>query len=85
MNDKGIKKCRLCGLTTKQATDKLLDLFSVKGSLLVPTTLMRIHPELTYDEAESLMEFAKSKTIIHEECYGDGSIIYPMWEEAKCC
>lgn len=54
-----------------------------KKSLLVPTTLMRIHPELTYDEAASLMEFAKSKTITHDECYGDGSIIYPMWKEAN--
>ena len=62
---------------------KNLNIPVVSGSLL-PTTLMRLHPELTYSEAESLMEFAKSKTITHEECYGDGSIIYPMWKEANC-
>ena len=50
---------------------------------LSPFTLMRIHPELTYNEAEDLMKFAKSKTITHEECYGDGSIIYPMWKKAN--
>ena len=53
------------------------------SGILLPTKLMQIHPELNYSEAESLMEFAKSKTIRHEECYGDGSIIYPMWKDSN--
>ena len=47
--------------------------------LLDSSTLIKIHPELTKKQADSLLAFAKSKTISHLECYGDGSIIYPKW------
>lgn len=44
--------------------------------------LMTIHPELSKGEAESLKEFALSKTIALKQCYGDGSIIYPQWKRS---
>ena len=66
----------------KENAELKLRIGCVSGSLL-PAKLMQIHPELNYSEAVNLMEFAKSKTITHEECYGDGSIIYPMWKDAN--
>lgn len=43
--------------------------------------LMKVHPELNIEEAESLKEYAKNNTIIYKECYGDGSIIFPEWKK----
>lgn len=43
--------------------------------------LMNLHPELTKEDAESLKEFSNSKTIEYKECYGDGSIMYPLWKQ----
>ena len=42
--------------------------------------LMKLHPELSTEDAISLEQFAISKTIRYKECYGDGSIIYPKWK-----
>jgi len=42
--------------------------------------LQGLHPELSIEEAESLNQFARGKTMELRECYGDGSIMYPMWE-----
>ena len=39
------------------------------------------HPELTLDEALSLLKFCRENTIWLLGCYGDGSIMYPKWRE----
>lgn len=44
--------------------------------------LSGVHPELTKVERISLLAFANKRSISHEECYGDGSIIFPMWRES---
>lgn len=51
--------------------------------ILTTNKLIKIHPHLSFGEAEDLLKFAQSKTIRHESCYGDGSIIYPKWVESK--
>lgn len=45
--------------------------------------LMVVHPEINNDQAERLLIFCKERTISHKECYGDGSIMYPMWKESN--
>lgn len=45
--------------------------------------LIRIHTELSIDEAKDLLEFLKGTTIRYKECYGSGSIMYPKWLEFK--
>lgn len=47
---------------------------------LTPEYLQDMH-SISLIEAELLCEFAKSHTIRYKECYGDGSIIFPMWME----
>ena len=44
--------------------------------------LMELH-KISKKEAICLQYFAKQKTIRYKECYGDGSIIYPMWEKEQ--
>lgn len=39
------------------------------------------HPELNDEELESLLKFSQENSISYQECYGDGSIIYPLWEK----
>lgn len=43
--------------------------------------LITKHPELNNQQAESLLRFSKEKTIVYKGCYGDGSIMFPMWEK----
>jgi hypothetical protein len=45
--------------------------------------LMKLHPELSEQEAAEYLAFCKSKTISYKECYGDGSIMMPEWKEYK--
>ncbi len=49
--------------------------------LLTVEILKRIHPFLTDVQAESLLTFCKNETIHYYSCYGDGSIMFPMWIE----
>lgn len=44
--------------------------------------LIKLHPELSFKQAESLKRFAANKTITHKECYGTGSKIFPKWKAA---
>lgn len=44
--------------------------------------LMQLH-EISEEEAQSLLTFSKSQTINLKGCYGDGSIIFPMWKNQK--
>ena len=64
-------------------SDKLNELTNLSlpynQRLLSVSYLMKIHSELTKEQADSLLAFAKSKTITHEQCYGNGSIIFPKW------
>lgn len=48
-------------------------------SLITPMWLMEQHHGLTEDEAELLLLFCWSYTIRFKECYGDGSIMFPLW------
>lgn len=41
--------------------------------------LMEKHPELTPEEAEEYRLFCKANTIVFKGCYGDGSIMWPLW------
>ena len=56
------------------------------NDLITVDYLLRVHPEITTIEAMSLLVFSKSKTIKLQGCYGDGSIIFPLWKKAvgKC-
>lgn len=53
-----------------------------KADIINPEYLMIMH-DLSLKEATDLMAFSLSKTIKYRECYGDGSIIFPMWKEYK--
>lgn len=44
--------------------------------------LMQLHG-LSEDDATSLLIFSKSQTINLKGCYGDGSIIFPIWKSQK--
>lgn len=60
---------------------KLMDLENgTNPDLLTVDYLMVLHPNLTEEGAESLLEFANECTIRHKECYGDGSKIFPRWD-----
>jgi hypothetical protein len=52
-------------------------------SLITVEFLLKLHPELSPEEALDLKEFSNSCTIRYKECYGNGSIIYPKWKESK--
>lgn len=52
-------------------------------ALLSVEHLQQLHPELTIDQARSLLKYAKQNTIDHKSCYGDGSKIYPKWKEQQ--
>ena len=67
--------------TRREAVKELLDLHSVSDLFINAEYLMELHPELNKEEAESLKEYAASRTIEYKECYGDGSIIYPKWKK----
>lgn len=77
--------CPSClkGYTIKEEDSDKEEEFSC-SSFVDEKHLMNIHKGLTFDEATSLKEFAKSKTIKYKECYGDGRIIYPLWKDANC-
>lgn len=64
---------------TSLIIEDLNDSLPYNRRMLSIKTLLRIHPKLSTVEASSLLEFARSKTITHEECYGNGSIIFPQW------
>ena len=68
---------------TKHIKDQLKNgvLHSVSDLFINTEYLMELHPELNKEEAESLKEYAASRTIEYKECYGDGSIIYPKWKK----
>ena len=51
--------------------------------LITEEYLMTIHPDLTFLQAGSLIEFCNGYRIRYKECYGDGSIMYPKWLEHK--
>tara|TARA_R110002050_G_scaffold276478_1_gene421697 strand:+ start:48 stop:221 length:174 start_codon:yes stop_codon:yes gene_type:complete len=44
--------------------------------------LMELH-KISEKDAKCLKCFAKKNTITYKECYGNGSIIYPMWKEEQ--
>lgn len=48
--------------------------------LLSVEFLMQTHPELSSQEASSLLQFCKDSTINLKGCYGDGGIMYPKWK-----
>ena len=48
---------------------------------ITPEYLQQTH-RIDIDEARLLCMFANTHTIRYKECYGDGSIIFPMWLEA---
>jgi hypothetical protein len=50
--------------------------------LLTVDYVMRKHPELNEEQAKSLVQFSVKHTIRMKECYGDGSIMYPLWKES---
>lgn len=59
---------------------KLMDIENgIDSDILTIEHLGLIHPELSEEGCYGLLEFAKSKTITFKSCYGNGSIIYPMW------
>lgn len=66
---------------------RLIDVYNqdnnYQDELLTPFYLKELHPTLSDKEIVSLLEFSKSKTITFKSCYGDGSIIYPMWEKGN--
>lgn len=41
------------------------------------------HPELSLEEAEEYRLFCKANTIVYMGCYGDGSIMWPLWQSFK--
>tara|TARA_R110002050_G_scaffold20400_1_gene57804 strand:+ start:135 stop:350 length:216 start_codon:yes stop_codon:yes gene_type:complete len=45
--------------------------------------LMEMHQELNKKQAISLYNFSINETIKYIECYGDGSIIYPLWKREQ--
>lgn len=51
------------------------------GPFINPEYLQEIH-NISLDEAKLLCRFANSHTIRYKSCYGNGSIIYPMWLES---
>lgn len=50
------------------------------NGFLTVTYLRLLHPELTEEQAMSLLKYCKENTIRHKECYGDGSIMLPKWK-----
>lgn len=50
-----------------------------ESSFLTVEHLKNIHPELTREEAGSLMKYAFSQTITYKTCYDKGQIIFPEW------
>jgi len=52
-----------------------------KENILSVNYLMELHPELSHYDAFTLMIFSFDHTIVHKECYGDGSIMFPLWVE----
>lgn len=65
----------------RRAAEKFADSIfnSGPGRLTVPF-LIRKHPELDAEEADSYLQFCRSQTIYHKVCYGDGSIMWPAWK-----
>lgn len=51
------------------------------SSLITVEWLMQLHPELDPEQAEEYRRFCRSKTIVFKECYGDGSIMWPKYQE----
>jgi len=50
--------------------------------LLTVEYLIEQHPHISVTNAKDLLNFANSKTCTYKTCYGNGSIIYPKWDEA---
>lgn len=69
--------------TLRKFNPALNDLINepVETDLLSWRYLMKLHPELSEQGAISLLEFSTSRTISLKSCYGDGSIIFPMWDK----
>jgi len=86
------KRCELAEIAIDlEGIDKIQANFTWKEFKKIPvpiTTqlyisaeyLQGLHPELSIEGAESLNQYARGKTITHRECYGDGSIMYPLWK-----
>ncbi len=72
------------GLGIKNDYEKLIgsSFNSDSDELLTANTLKKIHPFLTDEQAKSLLDFCNSKTIDHVVCYGNGTIMFPMWIES---
>lgn len=75
-----------CGLGKYEKMDFECDLTSLfnlrtEEGLIDIEYLRSWHPELSDEELESLLKFSQGQTISYKECYGDGSIMYPMWEK----
>jgi len=51
------------------------------NGILTTDYLMSIHPSLSINEAKSLLDFCNKNTIYHVQCYGEGSIMLPLWKE----
>ncbi len=54
--------------------DKILN-----SDKLTTSYLQEQHPELTDNQLISLLDFCKTNTITHIECYGDGEIMFKKW------
>lgn len=83
---KNIKRLALMAKKAAKAMDDLQEAIKVvkeMDELLSVNYLMQVHPNLSEEGANSLLEFAKSHTIRYKECYGDGSIIFPMWNKEQ--
>jgi hypothetical protein len=53
----------------------------LRDDLIDVNFLRSLHPELSEYDAFTLMIFCFQRTIAHKECYGDGSIMFPLWVE----
>jgi hypothetical protein len=59
----------------------VIDKTEIDDELLTINYLMKKHPELSHSEATNLLHFCQKKTISHIGCYGEGSIMLPLWKE----
>lgn len=77
-----LKKAKSIWSTMLSEVDQLINQKPIiDDDKLTVEYLLETHPEIHKNDAISLMHFSKSLTIHHKKCYGDGSIIFPKWEQ----
>jgi hypothetical protein len=72
-----------CVLREEQIELFLEKYYPAESLFLTTGDLLRLHPEISIAEAFELLEFAEENTITYKTCYGDGSIICPLWKKEK--